>query len=205
MVRRRRAHRVRAWAQGLSQAPWCVVDTETTGLGGDAEIVQIAVIDGPTGDLLFDRDVRPAGPPGGTGGASAAGIEAEALAVHGLDACRLAAAPPWPDVLSELRPFLAGRRIVAYNAEFDRRLCHQTCDRYRLPRPRLRWECAMRRYSDWTGHWRSLAAACAAEGIPFAGGAPHTAAGDAAATWLLVRRIAEAAVLRRGAISRVLR
>lgn len=180
MSRSRRAYRSRTWAQGLAHFPWCVLDTETTGLGGNAEIVQVAVVDGATGGLLLDRDVRPAG----------AGIETGALAVHGLDARRLAAAQRWPDVYYQLRPLLAGRRVIAYNAEFDRRLVDQTCDRYSLPRLRLRWECAMARYTDWTGQWRALETACAVAGIAFTAGAPHTAAGDATATWRLVRHIA---------------
>lgn len=174
---RPRADGARSWARSLLGTDWCVLDTETTGLGAGAEIVQVAVIEGGTGDLLFDRDVRPAG----------ARIEAAALAVNGLDRRRLAAARRWPDVYYELRPVLAGRRVVAYNADFDRRLFDQTCDRYRLPRLRLRWECAMARYSDWRGRGRALSRACASEGIGFDGKAPHSAAVDADATWRLVQ------------------
>lgn len=174
---RPRAYGARSWARSLLGAAWCVVDTETTGLGAGAEVVQVAVVDGGSGGLLFERDVRPAG----------ARIETAASAVHGLDRRRLAAARPWPDVYYELRPMLAGRRVVAYNADFDRRLLDQTCDRYRLPRLRLRWECARTRYTDWRGRGRALSSACAVEGIAFDGKAPHSAAGDAVATWRLVR------------------
>lgn len=174
-----RADRARTWARSLHGAAWCVLDTETTGLGLGAEIVQVAVVDGLSGDVLLSREVRPA----------AARFDVAAMTVHGLDRRRLAAAPRWPDIYYQLRPILDRRLVVAYNADFDRRLLGQTCDRYLLPRLRLRWDCAMVRYEDWTGRRRALRAACAKEGVAVACG-PHSASGDAVATWNLIQRIA---------------
>lgn len=178
-----RADRARTWARSLHGASWCVLDTETTGLGLGAEIVQVAVVDGLSGNVLLSREVRPAG----------ARFEVAAMTVHDLDRRRLAAARRWPDIYYELRPILDPRLVVAYNADFDRRLLDQTCDRYLLPRFRLRWDCAMVRYGDWTGRRRALRAACAKEGFAVACG-PHSASGDALATWKLIRRIGGSAV-----------
>jgi DNA polymerase-3 subunit epsilon len=180
----------RRWARSLLGTAWCVLDTETTGLGAGAEVVQIAVVDGQSGNVLFDRDVRPAG----------ARFETRAQAVNRLDAGRLAAASRWPDVYYALCPVLTGRRVVAYNADFDRRLLDQTCDRYRLPRLRLRWECAMARYTAWSGRWRALRFACAVEDVAVDVGELHSAAGDALATWHLVQVMVDRGVplLREG-------
>lgn len=188
----RATRRARAWAQSLCLTAWCVCDTETTGLGADAEIVQVAVVDGHDGSLLLDRDVRPA----------RAAMDVEAVAIHGLDFRRLSTAPSWPHVYAELFPLLATRRVVAYNAEFDRRLLEQTCDLFGIPRPSLLWDCAMERYTEWGGSWRSLRSACAVEGIAPWTDAPHSAAADARLTWRLVRLMAEG-VRRTGGRMRV--
>ena len=49
-----------------------VVDTETTGLGRRSEVLEVAIIDADTGDVLYDAPVLPAGP-----------IQRAAAAVHG--------------------------------------------------------------------------------------------------------------------------
>lgn len=188
-----RARRSRLWAQTLGRISWCVLDTETTGLGADAEVVQVAVVDGHDGRLLLDRDVRP----------MRATPDTDALAVHGLDLRRLAAAPSWPDVYAELHPLLVGRLVVAYNAEFDRRLLTQTCSLFGIPAPQLTWDCAMTRYTDWGGSWRSLHSACAVEDIAPRTDDPHSAAEDARLTWRLIRLMAEVDVLRSGNVPRV--
>ena len=163
--------------RSLLDKPMCVLDTETTGLGAHAEVVQLAILDGKSGEVLFDQDFCPETP-----------IDAGASAVHGLDHDRLAGAPRWPELFEEVWSLLKGRLAVAYNAPFDRRILDQTCDRYDLPRLDLAWACAMRGYARARGRRRSLRSACAAEGIPLASG-DHSALEDARATWRLIRHL----------------
>src|SRR5687768_2243975 len=70
VVARRRA---RQWAATLLRSEgWVVLDTETSGVNRDAEVVQVAVVH-PSGTTLFDACVRPVGP-----------VPAAAAAIHGL-------------------------------------------------------------------------------------------------------------------------
>ena len=157
---------------------WLVLDTETTGLDQTAEIVQIGIVDA-AGRVLVNQLVRPSGV-----------ISAEATAVHGLDAAALANAPAWPDLFQEVEQLLAGRQVLAYNAEFDENMLQQTCRRYSLPTPAIQgWVCVMELCA---AHWAEirgdgfryqfLGAACAQQGIRQFGPA-NDAAGDALLTW----------------------
>ena len=58
-----------------------IVDTETTGLGDDAEIVEIAVVDSQ-GSIVFDSLVKPSRP-----------IPREASDIHGITNAAVAGAP----------------------------------------------------------------------------------------------------------------
>ena len=111
-----------AWARGvLAQPDVIILDTETTGLHEDAEIVQIAVLDAATGNTLLDTLVDE----------------------------HVMAAPIWSEVYPRVAELLkAATLVVIYNAEFDERMIWQTCQAYDLPMPELkpdaRWSCAMR-------------------------------------------------------------
>ena len=129
---------------------------------------------------------------------SSGDISAEATAVHGLDADALANAPTFADVYQEVGRLLAGRHVLAYNAEFDEAMIGQTCQRYGLRTPTIgEWTCVMELYAAHWGELRedgfrfqSLGVACSQQGIPQIGLA-HDAAGDALLTWQLVRSFAD--------------
>jgi len=157
-----------AWAAETVADPRAVyLDTETTGLHGAAEIVDVAVI-GADGHVLLETLVRPVEP-----------IPAIASRVHGIYDHHVTAAPSWTDVHRELCRLLNNRRVVVYNSAFDRRIIAQCCHRHELDAPGVdRWDCAMLAYADFLGgtRWKQLGVAAAAFGIP-AGG--HRAAADA--------------------------
>jgi DNA polymerase III subunit epsilon len=117
------------------------LDTETTGFGKRAEIVDIAVVDGE-GQVLFDSLVRPT-----------RRIPAEVIAIHGITNADVKDAPEWCDLYDEVREVLAGRRIVVYNVVFDRQMVTQACEQYALEAPEADWECAMKRYAGFHGSW----------------------------------------------------
>lgn len=125
------------WARGvLGDANAVLLDTETTGLDGDAELVEIGIID-IRGSVLIDQLVRPQSP-----------IPAEVSAIHGINADTVAGAPTWDQVYGDVASILnRASRVVVYNAEFDRRIIRQTNRRYGLPRIEVAsWECAMEEY-----------------------------------------------------------
>ncbi len=164
------------WAVELVSDPLTVyLDTETTGLSADAEVIDIAVVAGD-GRVLLDTLVRPSQL-----------IPPEASRVNGIHDEDVAFAPHWRDVHAALEPLLEGRRVVVYNAAFDRRMLSQTCARHDLCIPGAIWDCAMLKYARFHGElnasrrgyrWHRLDYAVLSFGAKPGG---HRAMGDALA------------------------
>lgn len=130
----------RQWLEALFAQGFVVLDTETTGLGAHAEIIEIAALDA-SGEVLLESRVWPRG----------GRVPAASTRVHGFTIADLKGAPTWPELLLELERSLAGRRILAWNAPFDERMAQQTSRLWGLA-PRLpRFECAMRGYARVRG------------------------------------------------------
>jgi hypothetical protein len=148
-----------------------VLDTETTDL--DGIVVEIAVIDAATGQILLDTLVNPDGVP----------VEPGARAVHGISDEQLAAAPRWADVVPEFLAAVDGRRILAFNAPFDYSRIRATHAHADLPAAQLppfsRWGCLMEAQTTWLriGRWLRL-------------GGGHRACGDAEAARQVLLRLA---------------
>ena len=124
------------WAQALVDAGDVVfLDTETTGLGSQAEIVDLAII-AVDGTVLINQLVRPVRP-----------IPIDAMLIHGITNVHVSDAPTWCDVLEMARPVISGRIVVAYNSSFDRGMMQQCCAATTIEMPPVAWECAMRAYA----------------------------------------------------------
>lgn len=124
-----------AWAREVLADPrTAVLDTETTGLRG--YVCEISVIS--AGGKLLDTLVNPQAP-----------VEPGAASIHGLTADKLADARTFAEVWPDLDAILSAWRIVVWNADFDSGVIRRELARLGIAPPRLRWECAMRRYSDW--------------------------------------------------------
>lgn len=131
-----------AWAQAVAHDPGTVyLDTETTGLDGRAEIIEVAVLD-VDGRVLLDTLVRPRSL-----------IPAAARAIHGISDAMVADAPEWSDVHAELAQVLRHRTVIVYNADFDLTMVRQMNRSHGLRVSYDGWECAMRRYSSFAGEW----------------------------------------------------
>lgn len=164
------------------------LDTETTGLGDDAEMVEIAVVD-EGGRVLFESFCQPTVP-----------VDPGAQSVHGIGPELLADAPLWPDIAGQLQDILEGQSVVIFNAEFDTRILIQTAAAHSDPADWVReldTRCAMYRAADVYGATNrygtiSLINAASRAGIKFQGRA-HSAAGDAATTaalWSAMNQVA---------------
>ncbi|MEX2314808.1 MAG: 3'-5' exonuclease, partial [Thermomicrobiales bacterium] len=133
-----------AWAADVVARPDIVyLDTETTGIDGRAEIVEIAVIDG-AGQTLLDTLVRPDGI-----------IPYEVIRIHGIDDGMVAGAPRWPEVYPALLELLRERIVIVYNAEFDFRLVNQMNRRSGFQPRSDAWHCAMRQYAGFATDWHA--------------------------------------------------
>ena len=128
-------------AQQLWQTSPVYLDTETTGTGPTAEIIEIAIID-QDGKLLFEALVKPRGP-----------IEPDAARVHGITLDQLQGAPGWAEVWPQAEAVLAGRRVGTYNSDFDVRLIKQSHQRnwINLRLPEENFFCIMKLYARFYG------------------------------------------------------
>lgn len=160
------------------------LDTETTGLEGNDQVVEIAIVD-EDGSVLFESYCRPTVP-----------VDPGAQAVHGIGPEVLAGAPTWPEISAQVREVLEGNTVVIFNASFDTRMLYQTA-KATEGLDDLDWiinldtRCAMYRAAEVYGATNrygtiSLVNAAYRAGIQFQGRA-HSAAGDAATTALLWR------------------
>jgi DNA polymerase-3 subunit epsilon len=176
------------WASALIARPDTLyIDTETTGFGPRAEIVDVAVVDG-AGRLLLDSFVRPDGP-----------IPPDATRIHGITDRHVAGAPGWHVVYPLLSHLLTGRTVVVYNAAFDLEMVNQMNRRCGYPPVAGDWQCAMLRYAEFAAEWNAqrhgyrwhkLEVALVALGQR---PNPHRAAGDAHGCRLVVEGMAAAA------------
>jgi len=96
------------------------LDTETTGLGSNAEVIEIAIVDAD-GRPLVNTLIRPQKP-----------VPADATQVHGLTTAMLQSAPVWPQLWPQIQAAMAGRLVLIYNADYDVRLMRQTAALYGL-------------------------------------------------------------------------
>ena len=183
------SRRVCAWLEANA----LILDTETTGLDDDAEVVELAVID-CTGAVLLDTLVRPSGP-----------VPAEAAAIHGITDAMLAEAPTWSEIHARFCGLVEGRQVVIYNHEFDVRVINQTARRYGLQAPQgfdlaldgSAVHCAMQAYAEFRGEWsaekgryrwQKLSAAAEQQGVTVTNA--HRALGDCLMTLGVVRAMA---------------
>lgn len=168
------------WAKKILADPGVIIlDTETTGLEYDDEVLEVSVIN-IAGDTLLDTLVKPTVP-----------ISAGALETHGIGHPDLTEAPTFDVVFPQIKNLiLAATYIVIYNADFDRRILRQTCEAHQLPTFWLnvrKFHCAMNGYAEWYGEWSSYHESYRWQ--PLNGG--HRALGDCLATLERVKEMAQ--------------
>ena len=170
------------WARDLLDLDpdaWVILDTETTGLGNNAQVIQIGVIDG-AGNVLMDNVlVKPTIP-----------IPADATAVHHITNEMVQDAPAFPDILPQLRESVAGKLLVIYNAQYDMRLLVQSCRAHgtALSLGIEGYTCAMLRYAEWVGDWNDYHQSFRWQKLQ---GGDHSALGDCRATLDVIWKMAE--------------
>jgi DNA polymerase-3 subunit epsilon len=119
------------------------LDTETTGMHFNSEVIEIGIID-DQGEVLFDQLIRPRGK-----------IDPAAGRVHGISIEMLASAPTWEQIWPQAEAILTGRRVGVYNVEFDLRLMKQTHARSWLTwvLPDTNFFDIMKLYARYYGDW----------------------------------------------------
>src|SRR5918995_6878077 len=99
------------WArERLVRKDFVIFDSETTGLSSPIDFVEIAVVSAK-GETLFDSLLKPS-----------CRIEPAARAIHGHSAKNLSEAPRFFEVYADLLEVLYKRRVIVFNAPYDRRV-----------------------------------------------------------------------------------
>lgn len=170
---------------------YVVLDTETTGVGSDDEIVEIAIVDA-SGVILMNTLVSPAGYKSDLG-----------TRWHGISAGSIETAPMWRELHAQFEDKIEGRVVIAYNANFDMRLIKQS---YAAAFPaigaslvfRNEWLCAMEAFASVYGEfkdgrdgykWKKLSEAMAYYSLVQSG--EHRALSDALSTLALIKAMAK--------------
>jgi len=171
-----------AWARRTLEIPtenWLILDTETTGLGDDAEVIQVGLINGAGHVLMNNILCKPL-----------VNIPPDAMAIHHITNEMVENAPNFFDVYKELASLVDGRGLIIYNKAYDMRLINQSLKHFSTPVPftPARVECAMLRYAEYVGNWNENYQNFK---WPKLEGGDHSALGDCRATLEIIKKMAK--------------
>lgn len=169
----------------LRGLPLMVFDSETTGLhAGERHPVQVAVVYVELGltdpRVVFESLVQPPVP-----------IPPEVTKIHGIDDARVADAPTFAAIADELASHLDAAAVLAFNATYDFCVVDEALAaacRHDLRRP-FGWLCAYRWARTLVKPWEKSRLDDVAAAFGVTNPAPHSAAGDAMTTALLLPRL----------------
>jgi DNA polymerase-3 subunit epsilon len=169
------------WARDLLEtksSEWVILDTETTGLGGYDEVVQVSVIDGEGNILVENLLIKPT-----------ISIPESASRIHGISDEAVKAAPRFSDVFSKIYDAVYGKFLVIYNADYDLRILNQSGKAldYPVVFGFSDYDCVMQKYSEWCGEWSDYHGSFRWQRLP---GGDHSSLGDCRATLELIKRMA---------------
>ena len=163
-----------------------VLDTETTGLGSNDQIIEIAVCDA-NGRVCYEQRISPSVP-----------INPKAEEIHGISLDDLAECPKWPEIANDLQTLLTGKTVVIYNSNFDLDMLRSTSQAFQIDDAwlnTLNIRCAMELSVQAFGATNrygtiSLANAADAAGVSWPGEA-HSAKVDALVTLGVLRTLSD--------------
>ena len=164
-----------------------VLDTETTGLSNQDEVIQIGIIN-KAGDVLFDSLIKPS-----------LLVSAGAAKVHGITDDILKDAPRMDELYWQLHNILEGKDVFIYNAPFDIEKLAQSCHASDLGNLAqiFTFHDVMKPYAEFYGAWsdwhqsytwQSLTNACHQQEIEIVDA--HSAVGDCQMTLALMKKLA---------------
>lgn len=131
------------YAKDIIKRDPIILDTETTGLKSDDEIVEIAAVD-IDGDVQINTLIKPVDV-----------IPARAILIHGINNRIVNNAPTFDIVWkNKLKSLLSNRPICLYNYDFDIRLIRQSLSKYGIELGKIgEVICVMRLYAKYKGTW----------------------------------------------------
>ena len=168
----------REWRHIVSDSEIVILDTETSGLPPNAEVVEVAVINA-NGDILLHELNLPKG-----------SISRKATDIHGLTKARIRdrGFRPWAETHDRLIRILSdASRVVTYNALFDKEVLEYTSSLHGKALPNLPWYDAMSTYVGEGYSYVTLTVAATWEGVEVKNA--HSAVGDARMTLALIKAV----------------
>jgi DNA polymerase III epsilon subunit-like protein len=135
------------------------LDTETTGIGLNDVVIEVAIVD-REGQVLYDSLVNPQRP-----------IPEESSRVHGITDEMVQNALTLNQVWADIEKIFHNRAVGIYNAEFDMRLLKQSVLAAGMP-----WSikenqafCVMKLFAAWYGEWNKRHSDFKSQKLEFAG------------------------------------
>lgn len=179
------------WCQDVIATPdkWLILDTETTGLDENAQIVELSILD-MFGNSVYDSLLKPK-----------CFIPFDAQKIHHITEDMVKGVPTIVDVWPHVCDVVGNRKVIVYNANYDKRLIEQSLNAYGSNLfPDWQYYCAMFGYALFydaparegkrTAPWQKLEYACQQQGAQITGPL-HRAMSDCRATLSLIRKVAE--------------
>lgn len=153
---------------------YLILDTESTGLGENDKIIEIAIID-MEGKVLMNTLVYTDVP-----------IGAEANRVNGIKNEDLIGKPYFENILEELEKIIENKTLLIFNSEFDVRMLYQSGFKKEIP---IKSECLMNLYMNYldSDRWIGLQRALEYEDINIV--QDHRALGDCYCCLKLIKKI----------------
>ena len=137
----------------MPREPWWVLDTETTGLRVEDDLLEVALI-GASGETYLNSRLRTQNV-----------LTPEAIRLHPWAANIGIDCPTFPGIYPKLARLLESAPVYAFHAPFDAAALTETCRRYGLSPPRVDWRCVLKLFEKERGFRASLSTACEIEGI----------------------------------------
>lgn len=179
------------WAKNiLDNDNWCIIDTETTGMGKYSQIVDIGII---TSSMLngWHSLVKPT-----------ITISEEATKIHGITNDAVKEASYFEHVFIDLWMLTDGRDVIFYNADFDIKLIRQslkardiqivfpTSDRRgcRIFTNGGSIHCAMQQHAQYVGEWNEQYGNYKYQSLPES---KHSVLEDCRATLQVIKKMAD--------------
>lgn len=170
-----RAAAIRWAKEVLADERTVILDSETTGLYPPVDFVEIGIVD-REGRQIFHSLLKPH-----------CKIGKRATEVHGYTVEDLRGMPRFSDLFLTLREVIKDRRVVVYNADYDRMVFAASGKHYGIYDNLPLWECAMLRYAEFVGDWSERRQSYRWQRLE---GGDHSAIGDARACLAVIREMA---------------
>lgn len=154
-----------------------ILDSETTGLGRNDVVIQIAIID-LEGNLLFESLIKPS---------KRKRMSSDATNVHGINMKMLENEPTFKELFPRFIEVINKKEVLIYNSEFDTRLIKQTCEQDGIIYKGFSSFCVMKAYSMFKGEWSDYYKDYKFQKLPYV---DHTAHGDCLATLKVLNEMA---------------